>query len=77
MKVLPSVVSQEACVRQPCLDATVGLLTSGSFHFPIGFLLPLRTPDLEAATRRMALCTDVAAFSQSLWRSVPLQHKRA
>ena len=48
------------------LDTGVALLTSGSFDFDRDFLLPLPSANLEEATRRRALYSDSAGFSQSL-----------
>ena len=70
-QVLPVFWSSGAYLLQPWLPEAVWLLTEGSFDFERGFLLPLPADGgFTAASRRRALYSDSAAFSQSLWASL-------
>ena len=65
-QVLPCFISQDCWVEHEWLDKGISLLTSGSFDFDRDFLLPLPSANLEEASRRRALYSDSAGFSQSL-----------
>jgi hypothetical protein len=70
-QVLPVFWSSGAYLRHPWLSEAVRLLTKGSFSFERDFLLPLPADGgFTAASRRRALYSDSAAFSQSLWASL-------
>ena len=70
-QVLPVFWSLGAHLEKPWLGETVNLLTKGSFAFERDFLLPLPVDgSFKAASRRRALYSDSAAFSQLLWASL-------
>jgi hypothetical protein len=70
-QVLPVFWSLGAYLEKPWLAETVKLFTKDSFGFDRDFLLPLpANSDFKAASRRRALYSDSAAFSQLLWASL-------
>ena len=70
-QVLPVFWSSGAYLRHEWLAEAVRLLTEDSFGFERDFLLPLPADGgFAAASRRRALYSDSAAFSQSLWASL-------
>ena len=70
-QMLPVFWSSGAFLLHPWLTEAVRLLTEGSFDFERDFLLPLPADGgFTAASRRRALYSDSAAFSQSLWASL-------
>ena len=70
-QVLPVFWSLGAHLEKPWLTEAVKLLTTNSFAFERDFLLPLPADGgFTAASRRRALYSDSAAFSQLLWASL-------